>query len=198
MAYMSKLANALLYTPFDDKAIVPKDISESMNPREFLTECYCEPSFFEGNINIQEEARITEEDYSVYLKDIKDQIELQKTNYKYFTTWLNDFSNNKIYTISGNAGTGKTTYINHLKYESIDENIDWIILDVCNAQPFVEWPGDVKTIVDSFNLASGKVFSLIMREVWLNLFSGTDENELYSADAVYEKLSMLVHEYESK
>ena len=84
MAYMSKLANALLYTPFDDKAIVPKDISESMNPREFLTECYCEPSFFEGNINIQEEARITEEDYSVYLKDIKDQIELQKNELQVF------------------------------------------------------------------------------------------------------------------
>lgn len=197
MAYMSKLANALLYTPFDDKAIVPKDISESMNPKEFLMECYCKPSFFEENINMQEEAKIAEEDSSVYLKDIKDQIELQKTNYEYFTTWLNDFSNNKIYTISGNAGTGKTTYINHLKYESKDENIDWIILDVCYAQPFVEWPGDVKTIVDSFNLASGKVFSLIMREVWLNLFSGTDENELYSMDAVYEKLSILVHEYEN-
>ena len=59
--------------------------------------------------------------------------------------WLKTDTDNKIYTINGNAGTGKTTFIHYLQYN--DESLQMIILNVSLSKSYVEWFSGIKIII---------------------------------------------------
>lgn len=40
MGYRSKVANYLLHTPFDRKAIVPPEVSEKMSEKRYAFNCF--------------------------------------------------------------------------------------------------------------------------------------------------------------
>ncbi len=61
MAYSSKIANELLYTPFDQKASVNAEISFALTEREFCEHCYV-PPMFDKNLNEFGEGEYTEHD----------------------------------------------------------------------------------------------------------------------------------------
>ena len=109
MGYTSTFANELLVTPFDDKSIVEEEITEKLTKREFCEHCYSKLKF-ERNVwrNVGEDFSDIEDDSPTKYDEINNQLYQQKVSYENFELWLGNFRIDKIYTINGNAGTGKT------------------------------------------------------------------------------------------
>lgn len=197
MGYTSTIANQVLVTPFDDKSVVTGDISEKLTEEEFCEHCYSKPKFqWESQQYMSEDAEGDDNDSPTYYNDIKNQIHQQKISYNNFDLWLSNYTIDKVYTISGNAGTGKTTFINQRRYE--ESNIEWIILDIHLARSNDEWMTDIRTDISHFESAQAKVYGTIMNKLWELIFKGTDSNNNYSLDIVYENLLTLIQNYEKR
>lgn len=194
MAYTSRIANQLLVTPFDDKCAVSDAVSDKLTEEEFCKYCYSSPKFLQQPQQYMPEGLNDESnDSPTNYEEIVTQRHLQEIAYDNFKLWLNNFSNCKIYTINGNAGTGKTTFINFMRYTSTD--IKCIILDIHLARSYDEWIADVRTDVLRFEQAQSKVYGSIMNNLRDLIFKGTDEYDNYSLDIVHDRLKQLTDAY---
>lgn len=197
MAYTSRIANQLLVTPYDDNSAVPEEVSERLTEEEFCEKCYSHPKFeWDMQQYLSEEKQFEYIDVQMNYDEIRNQIHQQKTAYDNFNLWLNNFDNNKVYTINGNAGTGKTTFINHKKYT--ETKLKWVILDIHLARSLDEWISDIRTEVSHFEQAQAKVYGSIMNKIWEMLFQGLDENNEYSIEVIYDNLLRLTDVYKEK
>lgn len=197
MGYTSRIANQLLVTPFDDKCVVSPDVSDKLKEEEFCIHCYSHPKFQQQSQRYMLEGLKDEySDSSTNYEEIQTQIHQQKIAYDNFELWLNNFSNCKIYTINGNAGTGKTTFINYMKYKTTDMN--WIILDVNLARSYDEWISDIRTDITHFEKAQSKVYGSVMNNLWELIFNATDTDNNYSLDIVHNKLQKLTSNYKER
>lgn len=197
MAYASRIANDLLVTPFDDKSAVSLEVSKKLTEEEFCKRCYSHPRFEQSPQQyMHEDSKDEDNDSPTNYDEIKNQIHQQQIAYENFEIWLNNFTNNKVYTINGNAGTGKTTFINYKKYEETE--IKWIILDIHLARSFDEWMSDIRTDVCHFEQAQSKVYGSIMNKLWELIFQGLDEKGNYSLQVVYDNLIKLSNNYKKR
>lgn len=197
MAYSSKVANNLLFTPFDRKSNVDKTISLKLNEEEFCKHCYVEPDFTTKIYDELEYDENDECDYILKLDILLDKIAKYKSDEERFRLWINDPKNSKVYTISGNAGTGKTTFINYEKH--IKENEDWIILDVALSENEIQWFGEYKThISGDFNKAIKKVYSTILMEIHDLIFNYFNENDEYNIESIINNFESIVQIYNTK
>lgn len=192
MAFMSEVANLLLCTPFDNKAAVKDDIFSKLSIEEFMSKCYSKPQFMR-EIYLEEEIENKDSsEYKTKLEELQYNIYKQKMEFKNFDIWLNNFFNFKVYILNGHAGTGKTTYINHLKY-SMSNKVEWVILDFTFANSSITWFGDEKLIIDSEKFVSAyrKAYASILIAIRDILFGYFDENKQYSIDKIYNAIKHL-------
>lgn len=197
MAYSSRIANKILITPFDDKSSVSEEISSKLTKEEFCQNCYSHPKFErEAQQYMSENSREDDSDVSTNYKEITNQIHQHQIENENFELWLHNFENCKIYTINGNAGTGKTTFINYKKYKETD--IKWVILDIHLARRYNEWISDIRTNISHFELAQSKVYGSIMNKLYELLFQGLDENGNFSLQVVYDNLLLLTQNYKDR
>lgn len=168
MPYSSEIANFVLYTPLDTMAVVENSISSQLTYEEFICNCYVKPRFKK-----ELEYRITDDnvetyDYIIKYEHLKDLQNKQQKEYDNFKKWIESEKNYKVYTISGNAGTGKTTFIHRLKYENPVQ--DWIILDVSKAKDFVDWFHGTQTSINNFQKPYNKLYAIILEHLQMVLF----------------------------
>lgn len=195
MGYTSRLANEILFTPFDDKSVVIEPISQALTEEEFCNYCYSHPKFEWGEETYkQEEAGTDENDSPTLYEDIKNQMHQQMMAYENFELWLKNFSISKVYTINGNAGTGKSTFINHEKY--YDKKTNWVILDIQDACSYVEWISDVRTDIQGFEHANSKVYGSIVVKLRDIIFRGSKKDDDFSVEEAYGKLKKLVENFD--
>ena len=194
MPYISIIANQLLVTPFDDKSSIKQD---KLTPEEFCKKCYSYP-MFEQKVQGEMPREITNEDNDspINYDEIKNEKYRQEVSYRNFILWLENFSDNKVYTINGNAGTGKTTFINYKKYT--DRENKWIILDINIAKSYEEWVSDIRTDVSCFEQAMSKVYASIMNNIYKLIFEGLDENRDYSIEVIYSNLEKITSNYNTR
>lgn len=194
MPYESKIANNLLVTPFDDKSVVSGEVIKKLTEEIFCECCYSHP-MFEQNLlpYIQEGENNEYSDSPTHYKAYTNQVYQQQSEYQNFEAWLNNFEYNKVYTITGNAGTGKTTFINYKKYQETD--IKWIVLDIYRARKYNEWLADIRTDIKCFEQAQSKVYGSIMNKIWELLFQGLDEKKNFSLRVVNDSLTLLTTNY---
>lgn len=194
MAYISRIANSLLVTPFDDKSAVSQEIFKKLTEDVFCEHCYSHPKFErELELYLEEDANDEYGDFPTYYDTFINQIYQQQSEYQNFEEWLNNFDYYKVYTITGNAGTGKTTFINYRKYN--EKKIRWIVLDIYRARKYTEWMSDIRTDIKFFEQAQSKVYGSIMNKIWELLFQGLDTNKKYSLQIVYDNLNKLTTNY---
>lgn len=193
--YGSRLANKLLLTPFDDKCSVPSEVAKMLTPREFFEQCYVRPEFI-GPESVKDlddgDETATDELAQKVQSDFADIARIREDAYEYFKNWLKDFKDTKVYTISGNAGTGKTTLVNYFKFKEKEntENIDWIIIDMFRSVNPIRWIGDYKTNVPVFKKAYGKVYGIVLRTISEILFKDVDADSGDVKPLPYEKAYM--------
>lgn len=174
MPFESEIANNVLFTPYDTKCSVDNEIHEKLKEKEFLGKCYSYPVF--SIEYIKDHPQIT--DYSK--NEIEDdffldtQENILSSNYKQeriyanLQKWLRVFNkntNSKIYTISGNSGTGKTTFLYWLQDSFINnnQNVEIVILDVSEKNDVISWFGDYETKISNIDYAEKKIFGSILK-----------------------------------
>ncbi len=196
MPYSSKAANYILYTPLDTKAIVENDIAYKLD-RDFFSCCYIEPQY-KTNFS----SRITDSNYEPYdyvvksehLADLKTR---QKTDFENFRKWLSNESNYKVYTISGNAGTGKTTFINKLKIDNPNEV--WTILDIIKSNDTIEWFEGIETEIKDFATPYSKMLAITLNQISEILFKEADTEDKTKApdyNAIKKNLKRIIRYYD--
>lgn len=197
MPYLSRIANDLLVTPFDKKAFVENEISKKLTEKEFCEYCYSTPMFEKSDdLPISESDRLDDTEFIMKLNEIREKYYEQKNNYRNFKIWLDNFRISKVYTINGNAGTGKTTFVNYEKNKN--KNIRWIILDIYEAPNRIEWMPDIGTTISRFARAQSKVYSCILKKIQEEAFIELDEDKQYSVEKSYKKISKIVENYRRK
>lgn len=194
VAYISCVANKLLCTPFDNKAATSEEISSTLTVNEFFEHCYSHPFFLRDITELKkfEDENIDNYDYPTKWEDLLNQCYNASQGYKNFEVWLNNFQNHKIYTISGHAGTGKTTLINYLKYNYPNANLNWVILDMTHSQCNFEWCYGEKTVFSREEYASAqkKVFSITLMAIRDILFPTDSETGFDEASILKSLLNL--------
>ena len=189
MAYSSSLANYLLFTPFDNKSNVDNEVSNDLTVHEFFENCYVQPDFDDEKLYDHLIQDVPEGyDYVCKYDSLSNEMALHKTEEETFFNWINDNSNSKVYTISGNAGVGKTTYINGLKYfREKSTNERWTILNVDTAHNKISWFGDTETYINFFEKSVQKMYAIVLNEIQSLLFGHIKDNT-YDIDKIYINL----------
>ncbi len=192
MGFCSLLANKLLKTPFDSRAVVDGNISSMLTEEEFFDYCYVQPMNEDDLQFIAEDENLDVTDSIIKISYLKNLIKSIRTNEQKFNDWLSDPTNHKIYTISGSAGTGKTTYINYRRH--LDKK-KWVILDLDFATASVPWFGSNKTkIYGDCSSASKKIYSIILIKI-SEMFFGTDADDKAEPDKICINFKNIINNY---
>ncbi len=194
MPYASESANYILYTPFDSKSVGEKDVTSKLTPDEFLAKCYAEPQFKKRVTKQKKDCNFEVYDYIINYNEIIDLHDRQKKDYKNFLKWMSNKNNSKIYTISGNAGTGKTTFIRRLEFENRDRN--WIICDITKSRDFIEWFNGITTDIDNFNIPYNKMLTSVLEHLCKLLFSNANENTKTAAKHLKKILKAYIKKFD--
>ena len=149
---LNELTSKLLFVPFNRDYTVPLKIRELLTEDEFFEHCFVNTDFEEEIKRVNKADRISIDDSGdklfVWEKAVSEEIQRLKDHQdaeKNFWRWIKD-DGNGIYCIRGDAGTGKTTYLHHLKYHNKDIPISWEILDIQNAHRKMYWEDVCKTM----------------------------------------------------
>lgn len=162
----SKLANKLLYVPFNREYSVNADIQAQMTNDEFFRQCYYTPDFVALINKLQdaedeENTECEELECPVLQNDLICKLQQQKLDENNLVDWI---KNNGIgvYAVCGEAGTGKTTYLRHLAYDLTKYN--WRFLDMAKATKNIKILNKKLTIPDDSSLI-GKTISTTIQEI---------------------------------
>lgn len=196
MPYFSHFANMLLYSPFDNKAEIDPKIRRLLTKDEFFKYCYSEPQFENKILDDSFDELIPVDNYYQKKSELMDQWFNQKAHKENFINWLYNEIPDSVYTISGNAGTGKTTYVNYLKRRYSD--LRWIVLNMSQASSSVKWLGDYMTNFTKFELAYKKIISSILEYMKNMLFDVKAENDIEYCAKIMANLDKICRNYKDK
>lgn len=193
MPFSSKIANDLLWTPFDNKSINPYGLYFTLTEDEFLEECFSNPLFIE-KIDITQADGALFNDEPLTSNEMLQLMDEEREKYKDFLNWSDMFENHKVYTLSGNSGTGKTTLLHNLKREI--KKYEWSILDVATSPERFDWLGDISTTIHSYERATRKTLTSILQEIHKLLFNESSDGD--KVVNIYNNLKSVVESYEAR
>lgn len=181
---LNELTSKLLFVPFNRDYTVPLKIRELLTEDEFFEHCFVNTDFEEEIKRVNKADRISIDDSGdklfVWEKAVSEEIQRLKDHQdaeKNFWRWIKD-DGNGIYCIRGDAGTGKTTYLHHLKYHNKDIPISWEILDIQKAHTPVRFLSRT-LIINNFATLDGKMISVFLIKI-LNAIFDKSETEINS------------------
>lgn len=178
---LGKTADILMYAPFVGVYGVPDEISDKLTADEFFGKngCYVNPNFEEKKDKIIKEANqavadnMTGDDWPVNVRELLDALDYGRRDQEEFNRWLKD-SNDGIFKVLGDAGTGKSTFLHYLQWSMKD--IQWHILDLKRAIPEITIFGSSIIIPHEYFVSlHGKVLSAIILEMRKSLFEKTND-----------------------
>lgn len=192
MPFSSDVANCLLWTPFDNKSINRYNLHSKLTEDIFLNQCFSEPCFKNSVNYVLDDINTDDNDVSFTVDEIHQALKEEKSKYKNFMNWLDTFENHKVYTLSGNSGTGKTTFLHKLK--QISSEYVWTIIDVSIAPDKFDWLGDISTKVSNYDQAFRKTFSAVLNEIHRIIFDEKSESE-NKLNIIHNNLLNIVSKY---
>lgn len=196
MSYKSKCANILLSSPFDNKAEPGPQVRRLLTKEEFFKYCYSIPQFESKTIRRHADELISADAYYQREKELEDLWNEQEGFYNNFLNWLHNGITDAVYTISGNAGTGKTTFVNYLS--STVNDLRWVILNISEASSTVVWLNDHITYISKFKLAYKKICSSILKNIRSRLFDFDANTDDEYCVKVTNNLRKLLNNYKAK
>lgn len=128
---LNTMTNRLLYVPFSREYTVEDVIQRKLTTEEFFEHCFYYPAFDEQmkEIKLSNTDEIDEGDpaTTITISEIEEHIKQHSNSLKEFRDWLIN-SGTGVYCVVGDAGTGKSTYMNALKYRYKDKV--WSLIDI--------------------------------------------------------------------
>lgn len=168
----NKFVRELLYVPYNKDFDVCPTIKASLTIPEFFENCCVIPSFL---MNDTSEASTQEYTENITADCIHDACRLKD--------WLGG-SGNGLFTITGDAGTGKSTLLHYFQYSNYgnrNSKLMWEIVDIQKATTLVNFFGQ-RIAIPRFVTLHGKVVSTLINNCLLHLFTTLNprKNDLYS------------------
>lgn len=196
MSYKSKCANILLSSPFDKKAEAGPQVRRLLTEEEFFKYCYSRPQYETKTISGHDDELISADSYYQKEIELKDLWKKQEVFYGNFINWLHNEMTDGVYTISGNAGTGKTTFVNYLS--STVNDLRWVILNMSSASNTIIWLNDHMTNLSEFKLAYKKIYSSILEYMKSRLFDVDADTDKEYCIKVTKGFEILLNNYKAK
>lgn len=197
---LSELTCQLLFVPFSGMYAVSKETKKLLTEDEFFNKCYVRPLFAPDRILDGADKEIDEaSDSQEILQGEKQRIiELAKyynDEYESFRSWVKG-DNHHIFTITGDAGSGKSTFLNYLRYSSNRKksDISWRIIDLQRAGDSISFLG--RTIkITNFLTLNGKIVSCIINNILNCIFANTPNPQDEELPKVIDHLNMVFDGY---
>ena len=169
---LGKTTDMLMYTPFVGVYEVPDAIKNTLTADEFFKKngCYVHPNFDKQIEKIQKSAtdEVTGDDWPLTLRELVETLRSGKRQKEILSNWINT-SGDGFFTILGDAGTGKSTYLHYLEWDKSE--IEWRILDLKRAISNIEvGEYQIEFPHDSFVTLHGKVIASIIQAILRVLF----------------------------
>lgn len=197
---LGKTADKLMYAPFTGVYEVSDEIREKLTVSEFFGEngCYVASDFETRIKNLRETflEDMTKDDWSVKKSEMIAALSTGKKAYETLTTWIN-YSGDGIFTILGDAGTGKTTFIHHEK--EIKKDLNWDILDLKKAVQGIKiYTSMISIPQEWFPALHGKVLSCVILSIKDYLFPETEMTLEKSHLKNRKQIQLLLQRYEER
>lgn len=196
---LSNEASAILYVPFSTEYTVSSQEAMCLNTDIFFKECYVRPQLEQNmnRLNSMPQTEITDPEYPLKTEDLIRTYSQQIEKRQSFLNW---FGNNGegIYLIRGDAGAGKTTYVNFLKWQY--NSIQWNILDMKQASEKINIFGQ-RVKFSKFHLLHQKIISCIIDQIISTLFIKYSDGEKVmqvNPKETLEQISALLKVYTEK
>lgn len=196
---LGRIADILMYAPFVSVYGVPKEIHDKLTTSAFFGKdgCYISPNFDEKVQNLTSQASyatnedMSGDDWPLNISEALYALRQGKNDQEELNRWLEQ-SNDGIFKILGDAGTGKSTYLHYLKWSMKD--IEWHILDLKKAIREIKIYGSSINIPhDHFVSLHGKVLSTVILEIRNLIFEKTKSKD--DATKSRKKLQKLLQCY---
>lgn len=181
------LANKLLYVPFFEEYPAPPELKDALTTDEFFNECYYHPDFdqeIERLDNLSDE-ELDDLDYPLSKLQMVDLLQQQQSNEKTLIEWI-EGSGTGIYCITGDAGTGKSTYLHHLQNDN--KAYCWDFLDLQRAVYEHRIMGMCIQIPD-FTSLRGKIISTMLRTIINGVFVQFRNKPNYRYDDITTRIN---------
>lgn len=196
---LGKTTDMLMYTPFVGVYEVPETIKKALTAEEFFKEdgCYVQPNFEKQIEKVYKSAtdEVTGDDWPLTLREIVEALRSGKRHRELFSNWI-DTSGDGFFTILGDAGTGKSTYLHHLKWNR--REVKWCILDIKKAISNIEVGEDhIEVPRDAFVTLHGKVIASIIQEILRILFTRQKDGRLFH-EKNRKTIQILLERYEDR
>ena len=193
MPYTSITANRICATPLDNKSVNPQSIS--ISSQEFVEKYYAEPVFrHEETIRNQEHEEKNAFDIFLPGSEWSGQLTTMLTEEMHFKNWLDGIDNSKVYTLSGNSGTGKTTYLHRLKFCEKKEHV-WTIIDVYLSTIPIYWYDNICTNIPNFQKTVSKVYAAILTKIQEIFFP--KNNKANNEIRIYNNIKNILRNYKN-
>ncbi len=162
-------ASILLYVPFDKDNAVSTKIKTKMTMPEFFNNCFVGPDFDQKiqQINSSSDSEIEEQENFITKNEMITDLNNNKQKFEIFKKWLSDNATSP-YVIMGDAGSGKTTFVNYFRYIETEKRT-WNILDLQSANRDILFYG--KTIkIEKKSTLKEMITSVLLSEIIKFLF----------------------------
>ena len=176
-----ELADILLYVPFSDRYVVSESIRNKLTRDEFFTHCFYNPDFkdeIKKINNLKDENKTVDQGYPMDILDRTNRLGQFELDRARFQRWLKD-NGSGVFCISGEAGTGKTTYLHYLEHTTREPKRPsylWHFLDLQNAVDTTQI-FNYTFVHEQFSTLLSKTLAIICQTYVRILFGQTDRLE---------------------
>lgn len=191
----NKLANLLLYVPFNQEYSAPEKVQEALTINEFYKDdgCYYDPEFDSEiqSLNSLTDEAISDLDYPISREQMISVLEKQRDEEISLVSWIKN-NGTGVYCVAGDAGTGKSTFLHHLEYKF--KEYSWEFLDLQKSVydiKIMEFNVEFK----QFSTLRNKLLSSIINQMIEFLFVRGKDNSEYDYANTKKRIEELLSYY---
>lgn len=172
----------LLCVPYNDDYMVDGEIKDILTPEEFFEYCFVHPQFHKEIRDLLQEGRDDGEpevdDFEINLEksELIKRLDRQENEYSLLEQWINS-KQAHIFCVRGDAGTGKTTFLNHLKYKYRDKPIYWNVVDIQKATQEVAIM-NYRVKIPDFHSIYSKSIAALLANLASSLYPKNSDNRI--------------------
>lgn len=172
------IINLLLAVPFNEDYKIPPDIRNKLTVDTFFERCFVYPAddkYLEKSLNEGGDLEETGSfEVDILKEEVRKNLDKQMDEINELHAWIKSRQPD-LYCFLGDAGAGKSTYLQYLKYRYERENVSFEIIDIQEATQDVKMLNLIVSIPE-FHSLYAKSSAAILKQIADSLFVYVDEN----------------------
>lgn len=177
----------LLCVPYNDDYMAEGGIKDILTTEEFFENCFVHPQFHKEIKELlnegSDEGEPEIDDFEINLEKLElvKRLDRQENEYSLLEQWIKS-RQAQIFCIRGDAGTGKTTFLNHLRYKYRNEPIYWNVVDIQKATQEVAFMY-YRIQIPDFHSIYSKSIAALLANLTNSLYPKDSDNRIILSDS---------------